>query len=128
MAADIDQQSGVVHDRALLFIEPHALGQPQCDQALPQHVLHRLPEAQVYAEREGGHEFGQPNVRAIDLAGIVSLPHSPTSYAERSAARLASSRDDFARSLVSIQALGGRRRRAGIGGVVRFAKRVCPKA
>jgi hypothetical protein len=62
-------ESGVVDDRALLFVEPHSLRQPQGDQALPQHVLHRLPEAEVYAERERGNQLRQPNLRAIDLAG-----------------------------------------------------------
>ena len=70
VAADVDEQGGVVDDRALLFVEPDSLGQPQRDQALPQHVLHRLPEAEVYAERERGHQLRQPNLRAIDLAGL----------------------------------------------------------
>ncbi len=35
VAADVDQQGGVVDGRALLFVEPDSLGQPQCDQALP---------------------------------------------------------------------------------------------
>ena len=52
VAADVDEQRGVVDDRALVLVEPDALGEPQRDQALPQHVLHRLPEAEVDAERE----------------------------------------------------------------------------
>ena len=69
VAADVDEQGGVVDDRALLLVEPESLGQPQRDQALPQHVLHRLPEAEVDAERERGHELRQPDLRAIDPAG-----------------------------------------------------------
>jgi hypothetical protein len=57
VAADVDEQSGVVDGRALLFVEPDSLGQSQRDQALPQDVLHRLPETEVYAERERGHQL-----------------------------------------------------------------------
>jgi hypothetical protein len=32
-------------------------------------VLHRLPETEVDAERERGHQLRQSNLRAIDLAG-----------------------------------------------------------
>jgi hypothetical protein len=63
--ADVDEQGGVVNDRALLFVEPDSLGQPQRDQALPQDVLHRLPETEVYAERERGHQLRQPNLRVM---------------------------------------------------------------
>ena len=68
VAADVDEQRGVVDDGALLLVEPERLGQPQRDQALPQHVLHRLPEAEVDAERERGDQLRQPDLRAIDLA------------------------------------------------------------
>ena len=69
VAADVDQQRRVVDDRALLLVEPDPLGEPQRDQALPQHVLHRLPEAEVDAERQRGDELREPDVRAIGLAG-----------------------------------------------------------
>jgi hypothetical protein len=69
MAADIDQQGGVIDSRALLLVEPDTLGQAHGDQALAQDVLHRLPEAEVYAQREGGYELRQPNLRGIGLAG-----------------------------------------------------------
>ena len=59
VAADIDEKSGVVDDRPLLLVEAETLGEPQRDQALPQHVLHRLPEAEVDAERERGNELRQ---------------------------------------------------------------------
>ena len=49
MAADVHQQRGVVDGGAVLLIEPGELGQPERDQALPQHVLHRLAEAQIHA-------------------------------------------------------------------------------
>jgi hypothetical protein len=60
MAADVDQQRGVVDDRALPVVEPGQLGQPQRDPALPQHVFHRLPEPEVHTQRQGGHQLGQP--------------------------------------------------------------------
>src|SRR5260370_188554 len=44
---DVDEQRGVVDDRALFFVEADTLGEPQGDQALSQHVLHRLAETEV---------------------------------------------------------------------------------
>ncbi len=52
VAADVDEQGRVVDDRALVLVEPDALGEPERDQALPQDVLHRLPETEIDAERE----------------------------------------------------------------------------
>ncbi len=69
VAAHVDEEGGVVDDRALLLVEPEALGEPQRDQALPQDVLHRLPEAEVDAERERGNELRQTDLRAIAPAG-----------------------------------------------------------
>ena len=69
MTADVDEQGGVVDDRPLLLVEPDALGEPQRDEALAQHVLHRLAETEVDAERERRDELRQPNVRTISLAG-----------------------------------------------------------
>ena len=65
VAADVDQQRRVVDDRPLLLVEADPLGQPQRDQALAQHVLHRLPEAEVDAERERRDELGQANRLAV---------------------------------------------------------------
>ena len=61
VAADVDEQRRVVDRRALLLVEPEPLGQPQRDQALPQHVLHRLPEAEVDAQRQRRDELGEAN-------------------------------------------------------------------
>ena len=55
----LTQQRRVVDDRARLLVEPDPLGQPQRDQALPQHVLHRLAEAEVDAERKRRDELGE---------------------------------------------------------------------
>ena len=64
MAADVDEQSGVVHRCALLLVQPDALRQSESDQALPQDVLHRLTEAQIDAERERGDELREADLRA----------------------------------------------------------------
>ncbi len=64
MAADVDQQGGVVDRSPRLIIQAHPLREPQRDEALPQHMLHRLAEAQVDAERQGRHEVSQSHVGA----------------------------------------------------------------
>ena len=68
VAADVDEQRGVVDGRALLLVEPEPLGEPQRDQALAQDVLHRLPEAEVDAERQRRDELRQPDVWPIARA------------------------------------------------------------
>ena len=71
VAADVDEQRRVVDDRPRLLVEPEPLGEPQRDQALPQDVLHRLPETEVDAERERGDQLGQPHAVAIGFPGHV---------------------------------------------------------
>ncbi len=51
MAADIDQQSRVVDRQSVDVGETQPVRDPQRDDGLPQHVLHRLVEAEVDAER-----------------------------------------------------------------------------
>ena len=68
VAADVDQQRRVVDDRPRLLVEPEPLGEPQRDQALAQHVLHRLPEAEVDPERQRRDELRQANLRTIGVA------------------------------------------------------------
>ncbi len=68
VAADVDEQRGVVDDRPLLLVEPDALGEPERDQALAEDMLHRLPEAEIDPERERGDELRQPDLRATSLA------------------------------------------------------------
>ena len=65
VAAHVDEQRGVVDGDALLLRQVLALGEPQRDQALAEDVLHRLPEAEVDAERERRDELSKPHVRAI---------------------------------------------------------------
>ena len=67
MTADVDQESGVVDDRARLLVESDPLSQPERDQALAQHVLHRLPEAEVDPERQRADELSQPHVRTVQI-------------------------------------------------------------
>ena len=61
VAADVDQQRRVVDVGALRVVEADPIRKPQRDQALPQDVLHRLPETQIDAERERRNELGQPH-------------------------------------------------------------------
>ena len=64
VAADAEEQRGVVDGRARVFVQPRPLGEAQRDQALAEHVLHRLPEAEVDAERESADDLGEPDGRA----------------------------------------------------------------
>ena len=57
MAADVDEQPGVVDGRAFGVAEPDAVGQPERNQAFAQDVFHRLPEAEIDAERERRDEL-----------------------------------------------------------------------
>ena len=50
VAADVDQQGGVVERGASLLVEAGQLAEAPGDLALPQHVAHRRPEAEVDAE------------------------------------------------------------------------------
>jgi hypothetical protein len=64
VAADVDQQGCVVQRRALGVVEAQGVGQPQRDDALPEHVLHRLAEAQVHAQGQRRHELGEAQLAA----------------------------------------------------------------
>src|SRR5262249_11982396 len=63
VTADADQQRGVVDGRALLLVEPDAVGEPQRDHALSQDVLHRLSEAEIDAERQRRNQLREPDLR-----------------------------------------------------------------
>ena len=52
VAADPGQHRAEVDGVALLVAEPDPLGQAERDHRLAQYVLHRLPHAEVDAERE----------------------------------------------------------------------------
>ena len=66
VTAHVDQQGGVVDGHPVLLAEARVAGQPQRDQALAQHVLHRLAEPQVDAERQRRDQLGQPRARSAD--------------------------------------------------------------
>ena len=68
MTAHIDEQRRVVDVGALLFVQPDSIGEPERDQALPQHVLHRLTESEVDTERQRRDELRQADGRAIGIA------------------------------------------------------------
>ena len=63
VAADVDEQRRVVDGGALGLLEPDPVGEPQRDHALAQHVLHRLAEAEIDAERERRDELREPHLR-----------------------------------------------------------------
>jgi len=63
VTADPGQQAGVVDNRAIGLVQPHVPGQPQRDQALPEHMLHRLSHAEVGRQRHGREKFGQADAR-----------------------------------------------------------------
>ena len=77
MTPDVDQQRRVVDIGSSLLVEPDPLSEPQRDQALAQHVLHRLPKTEINAERQRGDELRQPEVRAIGLISHGSRLSSP---------------------------------------------------
>ena len=61
VAADVDEQRGVVDRCPLGLVEAEQLTESKPDQALTQDVFHRLPEAEVDPQRQRRDEFGQPN-------------------------------------------------------------------
>ena len=63
VAAHVDQQRGVVDGRALGLVEADELTEPQRDQALAQHVLHRLAEPEIDPQRQRREQLGQPHRR-----------------------------------------------------------------
>ena len=80
VAAHVDQQGRVVHDRTFLFAKVDTLSQAQGNQALAKDVLHRLAKSQVDPEGEGSHQLSKPHP-----VGIV--PPTTVHDAEPSPAR-----------------------------------------
>ena len=64
VAADVDEQRGVVNDQPVFIAHAAEFGKPKRNLALTKHVFHRLTEAEVNPERQRGDEFGE-----ADLAG-----------------------------------------------------------
>jgi hypothetical protein len=52
VAAHPGEQGCVIHDHTVGLIQAQALGEPQRNQALAQHMLHRLAHAQVGRQRQ----------------------------------------------------------------------------
>jgi hypothetical protein len=65
----------------VLVVESNPLREPQRDHALTQHVLHRLPEAKVDAERKRSDELGQPHAHGLPQ---FALRHARTLRPDRS--------------------------------------------
>ena len=55
------EQRHVVDDRPLGLAELEVLGDAEAQHARSQHMLHRLPEAEVRRQRHRGHQLSQPN-------------------------------------------------------------------
>ena len=68
VAADVDQKRRVIDNGALLTVEPNRLGKPQRDQALTEHMLHRLSKAEIDPEGQRSNELRHPDVDAIGLS------------------------------------------------------------
>jgi hypothetical protein len=60
---DVDEERRVIDDSASFLVEPDSFREPERDQALTEHVLHRLPEPQIDAERQRRHELREANAR-----------------------------------------------------------------
>jgi hypothetical protein len=61
VAAHPGQQAGVVDHGPVRVTESGVAGEPQRDQALPEHVLHRLAHPQVCRQRKRREQLGQPD-------------------------------------------------------------------
>jgi hypothetical protein len=64
VAAHPGQQGHVIHDGALVLVEPQPLGHAQGDEAFPHHVLHGLAEPEVGSQGDGGQHLRQAHLRA----------------------------------------------------------------
>ena len=81
MTADPGDQGRVIHHLPVDLVQLQAPGQPQADQALTQHMLHRLAHAQVGRQRQDGQQFRQAHTRACRDLGhgyeYMQLEHAP---------------------------------------------------
>ena len=69
VARDVDEERGVVHGPAHLLVETEPFGDTQRDQALAEHVLHRLAKAEIDAERKRRDQLCQADLGTIRIAG-----------------------------------------------------------
>jgi peptidylprolyl isomerase len=75
VTADVHEQRRVVDADALVVGEVEKLGEAERDQALPEHVLHGLAEAQIDAERERRDQLRHANLpRPLAACHRRSIP------------------------------------------------------
>ena len=77
VAADVHEQGGVVDGAAFAIVEADSIGDAQGDDALAEDVLHRLPEAEVDAQRQRRDELGEPHVQTISVGQAAILRPRP---------------------------------------------------
>jgi hypothetical protein len=70
VTADVHEQRRVVDDDLVLVGQPELICEPEGDQALAEHVLHRLPEPEVDPEGQRGHELRQPDLARRVTGGV----------------------------------------------------------
>jgi hypothetical protein len=58
VAPDVHEERGVVDGRALGIDQPQPIREAKRDRALPEHVLHRLTEAEVDPQRQRSDKLG----------------------------------------------------------------------
>src|SRR5262249_47191003 len=73
-AADPGQEPRVVEDAPFGLAEAESFSQAERDQALPQHVFHRLTEPQIGPERQRGDQLGQAHARWA-IEGVTHAAH-----------------------------------------------------
>src|SRR5689334_19780426 len=71
MTPDVDEERGVVDDRAHFLVEAHALRQFERDEALAEHVLHGLAKPEIDPERQGRHELREAELAVRRFSGHV---------------------------------------------------------
>src|SRR5204863_9452212 len=64
-AADHRERDDVIEGLLPVRFEPDPLGDATGDEPRPEHVFHRLAEAEIGGEGEGGHQFRQPDTRVL---------------------------------------------------------------
>ena len=64
-ATDHRERDDVVQGLLGVRLEPDPLGDAPGDEPRPEHVFHRLAEAEIGCEGEGGHQLGQPDARVL---------------------------------------------------------------
>ena len=81
VTADVHQQRRVVQRRPLFVVEAQAVGEPEGDDALTQDVFHRLSEAEVDAQRQGGDQLREAQLAARGVRRAVRCHRRPPARA-----------------------------------------------